>query len=165
MGRKLDRALSRVPARWRDRFDSWPFWVGIAYFGLAMVIVGLFYLNNNNQRASTRQAKDEAIRIAVVKAQAIAATGRCKASVPLLKEVNAHVAGVREYVDAQIRNSEAALNATLPSDPLYTVRVEALARSKLAQKKIDSLDALPIPTTAQCDAQGAAILRENHAGP
>src|SRR3954471_21842004 len=62
--------------------DNWKVWVGIAYFGLALTIVWLFFLNQNQARVSAHQARDEAVRTAEADTAAVAQRTQCLASRP-----------------------------------------------------------------------------------
>ncbi len=50
-----------------DVLDSWRFWVGVAYFGLVAVVIGLWIVNSNTvKNEAVRRVDRQALAIAVV---------------------------------------------------------------------------------------------------
>ncbi len=50
----MTRLLGKVPPHWRNRIDSWKWWMGVSYFVIALVIVWVIYENNNTHRDALR---------------------------------------------------------------------------------------------------------------
>jgi len=135
--------LRRMPERWRDRLDSWQFWVGVAYFGLACCVVGLYFVNSRTQR-------EEAIRISTARAAAQAQERRCIESRPVLMKVNRFFEGSQDLAATLVENSQANLAATPIDDPLRPTRVKNLRRLAAAYRKVLDVDDFPVPTVDQC---------------
>ena len=111
--RKSHRVTGREgEAGVRGRLDNWRLWVGVAYFGLAAVVVALFFVNQRTQRAIADQQRAAGVHTAEIVANATSQYHLCLASIPELREINAFVAGVKVVHDTLLANSEALLAKT-----------------------------------------------------
>ncbi len=151
----MTRILDRVPDGVRNRLDSWEWWVGVAYFALAGVIVALFFLNARTTRSVAHTAKLEAIR----EAETQTTYQTCLASIPEFHRLSRHVAGVNHLAETLVKNSEAAIRAAPPGDPLMASRKANLKRLKTATAEIAAVTAFPAQTVAECAARRDAIQR------
>lgn len=138
--------MAKVERNVREFLSDWHVWVGIAYFGLAAVVVALYVLFG-------RTAHEEAIRAAASRSAASTQVGQCFTSVK-----NAPVAaGFIDAHEALINNSllanQAALSVSPPDDPLRSVRVASIARLKRADANVKDLRRLireSTPTEKKC---------------
>ncbi len=123
----------------RRRLDDGRLWIGIAYFGLAFVVVWLYVVNG-------RTVKEQAIR----KATAQANYARCLAGIPVRRKINDEFKAA-EIVGTVILMNTAALLATYsPGTPLYAQQVINVARLKEALSRGGVR--LPVNTRASCAA-------------
>jgi len=137
----------------REVLCSWWFWVAVAYFGLACVVVALYFINGRTSHDAARVARDEAIHQSEIVSARQAAYTQCLASIPELEKINGFVGSVRAIRDALEQNSTALLDSTPPGAPLYTVRVHSLARLRMTAKRIEAVH-FQVPTIAECNARG-----------
>lgn len=105
----------------REFLSNWQVWVGIAYFGLAAVVVALFVLFN-------RTAHEEAVRAATARSAAQAQVSQCVASAKNGPLVRGFANGFRALVENQIETTQGALHVAKPHDPLIPVRERSLRR-------------------------------------
>jgi hypothetical protein len=112
----------------RRLLDSWQFWVGIAYFGLACVVVALWVNYNRVSRDQVRTAEVVAARHADLVASAEAQYTQCVKSIPTLRNINAFINGVEEVHQILLVNSIAAHKATPPGSALYQQQIMNIAR-------------------------------------
>jgi hypothetical protein len=129
--------------------DNWKFWVGIAYFGLVVTVVWLFFLNQKQSHVSAKQARDEAVRIAESDAAAKSQRAQCVASIPTLTKINSFVHGVQTLHSVLAQNSKAVLDATPKDDPDYRVRKANWLRVKGTLTAVSGIH-FPVPTKKQC---------------
>lgn len=153
------RVLARVPAKWRQRLDHWPVWMGIAFFGLVAVSVWVMTVQQHTARVQAAQARNDAIRIAEARAAANSAYQRCIGSIAPTMRVSTHVAGVNEAFGVLLRNSRATLAATPRSDPQRAVRAANLERLEAAVRKVAAIKSFPAPTRAECAQRRREALR------
>lgn len=144
----------------RRRLDKPDVWTVIAYFGLAAVVVGLFFVNQQTQKTVSHQARDEAIRVAQIKGSAAANYTACIKSIPELRKISTHLAGVNQLADVLVTNGEAVLEATPRSDPQYPIRHANLVRLLRSREKIGAVRALPVPTRTDCLLRRSAALQQ-----
>lgn len=143
----------------RHKLDNWKLWVGVAYFGLAAVVVALFFINQNTQKTVVNQAKDEAAHKAEIVANADAQFNQCIVSMPTLGEINKFISGVQIVESALVLNSAAVVTATPMNDPQYNTRVRNLERLQDAQAAASHVK-FPVPTRAQCKSLRARLMKE-----
>lgn len=143
----------------RKRVDSLGFWVVVAYFGLALVVVALFFINQKTSANIKRTAADEAAHSSEIIANARARYGDCVASIPELEKINRFVRGVQALHIAQELNSREALRATEPTDPLYPVRVASYRRFKEAADLVAGVR-FSVPTRSTCAALRRRLLAQ-----
>lgn len=110
--------------RWRYRLDNWRVWVGIAYFGIALMIVALFFLNRDVTREQTARA-------ATQRAAAVAQLENCYRQVDNNPDLVAIIDAVRLNAENSLTTAKAAL-AVDPSGPLAQVRRDGIDRARLA---------------------------------
>lgn len=134
------------PEKLRLRLSDWHFWVGIAYVGLALTVVGLVVLFN-------RTAHEEATRTATQKAAATTQVAQCFTSVsnaPLLK---GFIDAQEAIIENGLLSNQEAVDASSPSDPLYSVRIASIARLTAAKENVMELRRLILkgtPNLAKC---------------
>jgi hypothetical protein len=137
--------MSRV----RRRMDTWAFWVGIAYFGLALVVLSLFFVNQKTSRNIRRTAADEAAHTAEIVANARTRYTSCISSIPELAKINRFIHGVQDLHRAQEDAAKAILDNTGPADPLYRIRVKNYWRFKHAADAVAGVN-FRVPTRETC---------------
>jgi len=137
----------------RDRIDNWRFWVGIAYFGLAAVVVALFFLNRD---ISKQQAESAAKSRAATAAQ----VRSCADAVRNKPDVDGLLDAIRFNIADRITVTVAAQEAAPPSDPLIVVRQASLDR---LHQKLDALDTFiakvadRTPTKQKCNEMAVRL--------
>lgn len=137
----------------RERLDNWRLWVGVAYFGLAAVVVSLFFLNRD---ISQQQAESAA------KARSAAATQvrSCADAVRNKPDVDGLLDAIRFNIADRITVNVAANKAAAPDDPLVGVRQSSLDR---LHQKLDALDAFiakvdkRTPTKRECNQMAVRL--------
>lgn len=149
----------RVVRQMRPTLDTFNFWVGIAYFGLAALVVALYFVNQSTQRSVTRQAQDEAAHSAEIVANANGRYQQCVGSIPTLSKFNAFIEGTQEGWHILITNSRTNL-AISPNPAVYKQRAANLARIVKASRKIDQPKKFPIPTQAKCRELRSSLLHQ-----
>lgn len=135
------------------RLDNWKVWVGIAYFGLVITVVWLYYLNQRQSDTQAKQARDEAVRIAEVESTTQAQRDQCRASIPTLARINGFVDGVYDLHAVLEKNARLIAAATPKADPAYTIRQENWKRIRATVTKVAGVH-FPVPTRAECEAIG-----------
>lgn len=131
--------------------DTWQFWVGIAYFGLAAVTVALWV---NYSRVSNDQRKTtiiEAAREADITANATGQYEACVKGIPLSVKINKFVHGVEVVHEVLYRNSLASHRAQDPNSPLYKTQTQNIRRLKAAFAAARGIH-FPVRTKAYCIA-------------
>lgn len=136
---------------WHTAINRWEFWTILWGFFIVFSIVGLFVTYG-------KAVKEGTIRLAEQRAAASATYRNCMASIPELRRISVHFAGVNELADTLVANSVAGLRATAKSDPLYEVRVQALNRLVAGQRKIHAARGVPVPTRKQCVERRRSVL-------
>jgi hypothetical protein len=139
----LLQRLDGLTKRW-PFLDGWQFWVGVAYFGLAMVTVALWV----SFARETRQAQ---ARRADIIANADAQYTQCITSIPTLGRIDSFIDGVRGTNAVLLRNALASHAATPPGSELYRVQILNIARLRASVKSAEGVR-FPIPTRAECSA-------------
>ncbi len=145
----MTNLLNKVPDRVRDTLDQSGFWICVALFASAFAIGLSFYVENRTAHLAAQNAKTLAIR----QAAADSAVAQCVASIPTLDRISKHVRGVNDLVETLIANSEAAIHAAPPGDPLAAARRGNLRRLRAARREIGAVRSFPTPTVAQCRAR------------
>jgi hypothetical protein len=145
--------VTRFERPLRETLMAWWFWVGVAYFGLACVVVALYFVNGRTSRAAAHVARDEAVHQSEIAAGRQAALTQCLASIPELTKINGFVESVQAIRDALQENSEALLTTTPRGSLLYQVRKASLRRIRATAKQIEAVH-FTVPTIAQCRARG-----------
>lgn len=144
----------------RERLDNWRVWVGIAYFGLAAVVVALFFVNQNTQSAVAHQARDEATHRAEIHANAVSQFNQCLASIPVLTKINGFIAGDRIIRNTLVTNSEKVYLATPAASPQFAVRKANWLRLKEARADAYEVQ-FPVPSKESCRVLKAKLLLEH----
>lgn len=139
--------------------DDWKFWMGLAYFGLALVVIALWI---NYDRVSADQARTTRIvaaRHADVIANADAQYQQCVKSIPTLTHVNHFLRGVQEVERVLIINSHANHMATPPGSDLYRTQAKNLLRLEDAIRSTHGVD-FTVPTKPKCLALKQRLTKE-----
>lgn len=129
----------------RTILSDWRFWVGVAYFGIAATVVGLFILFN-------RTAREEASRAAGARAAASTQVGQCFTSVKNGPVTRGFLASNAAVIENQILANQAAIE-TQPTSPLNGIRERSLVRLQKAKTnagELRDLIAAQIPTLRKC---------------
>lgn len=134
-------------ARAYELTSHWSFWVGIAYFGLALTVTWLYFVNS-------RTLQQQAIRTAELRATKSAAVERCLTSRPQLRRVSRFVKGVNEFALVIVQNSGRTLEQTPVSDPEYAIRKANLRRLIIARENIGSVKGFHVPSVRECKSLG-----------
>lgn len=119
--------------------DSLEFWLVVAYFGIAALVVGLWFVSIRISHEQTKRAAADEAR-----------TEACIHSIPQIRRFDEHVRGVNQLADVLVQNSAALTAATPKSDPTYRTRKENLTRMIDAQAKIAELAEVSVPTVSDC---------------
>lgn len=163
--------MARAETKIRRVLRSLAFWVILAYVFLLLMGVGGIVIALKTQQEETRRRATEA-----------AAVEACIQGRPQVRAISKHVFGVNQLARADKEmgaaldavtavlkvNSEAAIGATLPSDPQLHVRRGNLARIKTARNRVirarsdlataarnvKAVSSFPVPTVQQCRARG-----------
>lgn len=123
----------------RLRVDSWRFWVGVAYFGIVVTIVGLYIIY-------TKQNREDTKRVAEARAAAVQQVATCFAGVKNAPVVRGFVAGQKALIVNGIDGNRAALKISQDAK-LRAVREASLRRLLIADTNNDILAALIKKTT------------------
>lgn len=129
----------------RSVLSDWRFWVGVAYFGIAATVVGLFILFN-------RTAREEATRAATAKSAAITQVGQCFTAVKNGPVTKGFIAANAAVIENQILANQAAI-LTQPGSALTRIREQSLVRLQRAKANSEALSRLldkAIPTRKKC---------------
>jgi hypothetical protein len=133
----------------RRLLDNWQFWVGIAYIGLACIIVALWVNYSRVSRDQTHTAEVVAARHADIVASAEAQYAQCVKSIPTLTNINHFIHGVEEVHRILLVNSIAAHRATPPGSPLYRQQILNIRRLHDAFKSAKKVQ-FAVATQAKC---------------
>lgn len=139
--------------RLRLRLDSWQFWVGVAYFGLALVIVALWVVFSRQSDEAARRAVQQQEAASALKASNISQVNGCITAAQNRPIVFGFINGQAAIINSQILSTSQALALTSADDPLYLVREKALTRLNSAANNNKALKELIIkttPTLKQC---------------
>lgn len=151
--------LERIPDRLRNHLDDFNFWIGIAYFGLVLVVIALFFLNERTAHTEAKAAAERAAIASRLLSEAEATYQGCVSSIPQLRRISQHISGVNEGFDTMVANARALVESTPKSDPQYPVRLANLLRISSAQQDVAAIRELHVPTVKECAARRVAILR------
>lgn len=151
--------MTRLRKQFRPTLDTFNFWVGIAYFGLAAVVVALYFVNQDTARNISRTTADEARHAAEISSNATSRYQECLGSIPELRSINRFIDGAATVDKALVENSQANLTATPKTSPLYAVRIANLRRLENAEAAAYQVR-FPIPTRADCAALRARLLSQ-----
>ena len=132
--------MARAERSLRTVMSDWKFWMGVAYFGLAAVIVSLFVLFN-------RTAHEEAVRAAAASSAAVTQVGQCFTAVKNAPVARGFIAAQEAIIDNGLIANRAALAASPKDDPLRQIRVRSIIRLQGAQKNVKDLRVLIAATT------------------
>lgn len=139
--------------------DSWQFWVGVAYIGLACVVVALWV---NYSRVSNEQVQTErvaAARHADIIANAEAQYQQCVKSIPALTRINRFLHGVQDEHQTLLLNSLASHAATPKDTAIWHAQLANIRRLRRASREVQGVK-FPIPTTKSCVALKRKLLRK-----
>lgn len=131
----------------RNFLDDWRVWMGIAYLGLALLIVWLFFLNRDI-------AREQAARAATSRATAVTSLDNCYRMVDNNPDLLAIIDAVALTAQNSITSSLAAL-AIDPHGQLAPVRRASIKRSQMAlaaASKFRSQILRTTPTEERCRA-------------
>lgn len=146
----------------RERLDNWKFWVGVAYFGLALLVVWLFFLNQDI-------AREQAARTATAKANAVSTRDNCYRMVDNNPDLLSIITAIRLTSRNSIATSKAALRLA-PDGALSDVRRASIKRNQRAMRAADKFRAQIVqstPTEQRCDelALRLGLAPRNKEGP
>ena len=128
--------------------DNWRFWNGIAFVGLALVIVALWV---NFDRVSHDQARTALVvseRHADVIANADAQYEQCIKSIPALGRVNLFIRAVGSIDEVLLTNSKATHSVT-PMGATFKAQVKNIRRLRNAIVDVRGVS-FPVPTAKAC---------------
>ncbi len=144
--------MANIEPRSRAVLTSLGFWVVIAYFVLAFVVVWLYVLNG-------REARAGAARAASIKSAATAQVSQCFTSVRNFPLTKGFVDGQLALIDNSLIGSRSALKAQ-PNSPLTQTRknsIRRLTRDRAAAVKLQNLILKNTPTKKKCLALAAKL--------
>lgn len=127
----------------RTILDSWQFWVGVAYFGLAGCVVALFLLYSD-------QSKDDASRAAADSARVI----ECRQQVETAPAVIELVNSIELIVTNQIAATVDAIMAQPGNVTLNASRRQSVERMRVARTRVQEFRdryTKSRPTSEYCD--------------
>lgn len=124
----------------RRRLDTWHFWVGVAYVGLALVTIWLLVTYLETGRNTTERRNDE-------RAQQIQAVASCFSAVANSPVVFGFINGQGAIIQNGIDSNQALLDADHLTAREHRIRVKSLARLKKARSNNNALDLLFTQTT------------------
>jgi hypothetical protein len=142
----------------RRFLDDWRFWMGVAYFGLILVICALWINYDRVNADAARTARIVAARHAEVVANADSQYQQCVQSGPVFSHVNKFIFGVEAVEQALLTNTETTHRATPPGSAIYATQTANIARLRDAIQAA-RLVAFPVPTATQCRALRARLMR------
>ena len=114
-------------------------WIVIAYFGLAGVVVALYFHQTEISRSESARSAANHAKVA-----------QCIQSVPELRKINRFVRGVYTFHRIIAENSKFSLDATPKSSPMYQVRLRNYRRVKQTVLDVSGVR-FHVPTRAECD--------------
>lgn len=151
MTRLIDRM---VPDEVLRVLDNWRIWFAVTIAAIAALAVWVAFVNAQTARTAASTAKTQAIRQAAIESDYKA----CVRSIPSLGRVNRFLGGVNDLARILVLNSQAALQAEPPGDPLHQIRVQNLARLRRAGRNVASIQSFPVPTVKSCATRRAEAL-------
>lgn len=118
-------------------------WIVLAYFGLAGVVVALYFHQTEiSRQEAARQAADHA------------KVSQCVQSIPQLRKINRFAEGVKAFHVIVARNARAIVESTPRSDPQYAVRVANYRRILATIPAVSGVH-FHIPTVSECELLGS----------
>ena len=135
----------------RRRMSGFDIWVGIAYFILVGVVVGLLVDYSHASTAISQTQRIEIQRHAEDVAARRSRRQQCLDSIPTLKEINNFVAGVKLYHATSAANSLRVLNNTPRGTALYAIRKKNYQELQQVAKAVSGVS-FTVPTEKQCKA-------------
>lgn len=124
----------------RSQLDNWRFWVGVAYFGIALTVLGLYVLYS-------KQANESARRIAIQQATSQSQVTTCFNQVRNAPIIRGFVDGQKALIENNLITTIQSIEASGPKDPLYHIRLRAKLRLTRAESNIFKLEHLIDTTT------------------
>lgn len=124
----------------RRRLDTWHFWVGVAYVGLALVAIWLLVTYLQTGRNTSSRRADE-------RAQQISAVTACFTAVANAPLAKGFIDGQGAIIQNGIDSNKAILEADHLSAKQKKIRVDSLARLDQAKLNNDELQRLIVQTT------------------
>lgn len=142
----LDRV---VPEKVLRAVDNWKFGFLVLLLAVGAVAVWVAFVASTAAQTQAHAAREQAIRLAGIQSD----YKDCLHSVKPTQRVNRFLGGVNDLAAILVLNSQAALDAEPPGDPLHKTRVENLARLRRAQRNVSRVRAFPVPTEDSCAAR------------
>lgn len=124
----------------RLQVDTWRFWVGIAYLGIVLTIVGLYVVY-------VKQNREETKRLSEQRASAVQQVATCFTGVKNAPVVAGFIGGEKALITNSIDGNRAALKIKGQDPKLGDVRRASLKRLLVAKANIDILTTLIRKTT------------------
>lgn len=148
---------SDVERTLRERLDNWRWWMGVAYFGITSLIVGLVIIGNRTAHTAAREAAQTAAHQSEIVSNADTQYSACLKSIPTLISIN-HFVRTSLLVDKTIlENSVAVLRNTKPGTRLYKVRVRNVSTLRAALVAPEHIY-FKVPTMKECAVLEAKLL-------
>lgn len=136
---------AKVESRVRKYLDSWRFWMGVAYFGLAMCMLALYVL-------FATQADERAARLAQQRALNTSQVSQCLQSLDSGPAIRAITASLEETTRNAIITTEDLL-ARAPVGEVAAIRRASLVKlrqSLVGIREFDSRIVETTPTLQEC---------------
>lgn len=144
--------------RFRVLLDSWQFWVGVAYVGLACVVVALWVNYSRVSREQVQTERVSAARHADIVANAEAQYQQCVKSIPALIRINRFLHGVQDEHRILLVNSLASHQATPKDTALWKAQLVNIRRLRRASEEVQGVH-FPVPTRKSCVALRDRLLK------
>lgn len=141
----------------RRFLDSPWLWRGVAWIGLVLVVVALFYVNQRTSRALARTEAAAHAQQLRIQASADATYAACVRSMPLLRKTNRFIRGVQREHRTLLLNALAAHRVEPEGTRLYRQQVRNIVRLRAAVTDVTGVT-FHVPTVAECRAHRAAEL-------
>ncbi len=148
--------MANVESRSRVFFSSLGFWVVIAYFVLAFVVVWLYVLNNREARAGAERA-------ASIRSAATSQVSTCFTAVKDFPLTKGFIDGQEAIIDNSLIANRDALRQQ-PDSPLSQLRqnsIVRLTRARVVATKLNALIVEKSPTKRKC----LALAKKLHVDP
>ena len=143
----------------RVRLDDWRFWMGIAYFGLALTLVAIVLIVVRNEHTAAAVAAQAAVHQSEIQSNAISQYQQCLHSIPLTKKINLFAESVLVVQSTILSSSEAILKNTPKSSKLYKVRLHNVEQLQLATTLPEEIH-FNVPTLKSCQSLEQRLLLE-----